>query len=275
MTGALRRVLVRRPDEAACSRWREHGWRSEPDPARLLREHEQLCALLEDAGSEVVVAEDSVGGDLDALYAFDPALASERGAILLRPGKEERRGEPEAAGAALEAAGMPVAARLEEPALAEGGDIIRLDERTMLAGRGYRTNSDGIWAVERLLPGVEMLVFDLPHWHGESEVMHLLSLLSPLDGDLAVGYPPLMPVRLVQLLRERGIELVEVPGEEFASMGPNVLALAPRVALMLERNRETRRRLEGAGVDVLVYPGEELSKGDGGPTCLTLPILRD
>jgi N-dimethylarginine dimethylaminohydrolase len=275
MTGALRRVLVRRPDEAACSRWREYGWRSEPDPALLLREHEQLCALLQDAGAEVVVAEDSVGGDLDAVYAFDPALATERGGILLRPGKEGRRGEPEAAGEALEAAGIPVAARLEEPALAEGGDLIRLDEGTMLAGRGYRTNSDGIWAVERLLPGVEMLVFDLPHWHGEAEVMHLLSLLSPLDRDLAVGYPPLMPVRLVQLLRERGIELVEVPDEEFGSMGPNVLALAPRMALMLERNRETRRRLERAGVDVLVYAGEELSKGDGGPTCLTLPILRD
>src|SRR5207247_5579844 len=173
----------------------------------------------------------------------------------------------------LGAAGMPTAGRLEEPALAEGGDLIRLDEQTMLAGRGYRTNSDGISAVERLLPGVEMLVFDLPHWHGEAEVMHLLSLLSPLDRDLAVGYPPLMPVRLVQLLRERDIELVEVPDEEFGSMGSNVLALAPRVALMLERNRETRRRLERAGGDVLVYAGEERSKGDGGPTCLTLPPL--
>jgi N-dimethylarginine dimethylaminohydrolase len=104
--------------------------------------------------------------------------------------------------------------------------------------------------------------------------MHLLSLVSPLDHDLAVGYPPLLPVRLAQLLREREIELVEVPDEEFETMGPNVLALAPRVALMLERNQMTRRRLERAGVEVLVYAGEELSKGDGGPTCLTLPLLR-
>jgi dimethylargininase len=273
MTGVLRRVFVRRPDEAACVRWREYGWRSEPDPSRLLREHEQLCALLEGAGAEVVVG-DGVEGDPDAIYAFDPALATERGAILLLPGKEGRRAEPEAAGEALQAAGMPVSAQLEEPACAEGGDFIRLDERTMLAGRGYRTNSDGIWAVERLLPGVEMLVFDLPHWHGEAEVMHLLSVLSPLDVDLAVGYPPLMPVRLVQLLAERDIELIEVPGEEFESLGSNVLALAPRVALLLERNRETRRRLERAGVEVLTYAGEELSKGDGGPTCLTLPLLR-
>ena len=121
-----------------------------------------------------------------------------------------------------------------------------------------------------------MIPFDLPHYHGPGEVLHLLSLLSPLDHDLAVGYLPLMPVRLLELLAERGVQLVEVPGEEFESMGPNVLALAPRVALALEGNDETRRRLQRAGVEVLVYSGDEISrKGDGGPTCLTRPILRD
>ena len=105
--------------------------------------------------------------------------------------------------------------------------------------------------------------------------MHLLSLLSPIDVDLAVAYLPLLPVRLAELLAARGIELVPVPDEEFESMGTNVLALAPRVVLALEGNPETRRRLERAGVEVLAYRGEELSrKGDGGPTCLTLPLLR-
>ena len=145
----------------------------------------------------------------------------------------------------------------------------------MLAGRSYRTNADGIDAVARLLPGVETVAFDLPHWRGEAEVMHLLSLISPIDVDLAVAYLPLLPVRLAELLAERGIELVPVPDGEFESMGTNVLALAPRVVLALEGNPETRRRLERAGVEVLVYRGEELSrKGDGGPTCLTLPLLR-
>ena len=130
--------------------------------------------------------------------------------------------------------------------MAEGGDFIRLDERTLLAGRGYRTSADGIDAVARLLPGVETLVFDLPHWRGESEVMHLLSLLSPLDADLVVAYPPLLPVALAQLLAERGIEIVPVPDEEFEIMGTNVLALAPRVALALEGNPVTRARLDGS-----------------------------
>ena len=176
----------------------------------------------------------------------------------------------------LEAAGVPVAARLEAPATAEGGDTLWLDEATLLVGRGYRTNKAGIDQLRSTLPGVDLHVFDLPHWHGAREVMHLLSLLSPLAPDLAVCYPPLMPVALVELLEARGIELVEVPDEEFETMGANVLALAPRRALALEGNVETRRRLEQAGVEVLTYRGDELSrKGDGGPTCLTRPLLRD
>jgi dimethylargininase len=268
-TAQLRRVLMRRPP-ADCSDWRRFGWRSEPDAARLATEHEGLCAVLAEAGAEVVVAEPTT---LDAIYVFDPALVSPDGAVLLRPGKDVRRAEPDALAGELERAGVPVAARLEDPALAEGGDFFWLDERTLVAGRGYRTNSDGIWGLERIL-GAETLVFDLPHHHGPGECLHLLSLLSPLAGDLVVGYPPLVPVRLMQLLAERGVDVVEVPDEEFATLGPNALALAPRVALLPEHNAETRLRLEAAGVDVLVYSAEELSKGDGGPTCLTLPLAR-
>jgi dimethylargininase len=269
MVEPLRRVLVRRPP-ADTSDWRRYGWRSQPDPVVLAQEHEAFCGLLEAAGAEVIVAPPAT---LDAIYTYDPALVADRGAVLLRPGKPERLDEVDAIGAELERAGVPIAARVEAPALAEGGDTAWLDERTLLAGRGYRTNSDGIWTLERLLR-VETLVFDLPHHRGPGEVMHLLSLFSPLDRDLVVAYPPLMPVRLVQLFAERGIRIVEVPDEEFDSMGANVLALAPRRALALEQNVETRRRLERAGVDVATYRGEELSKGDGGPTCLTSPLLR-
>jgi dimethylargininase len=266
----LQRVLVRRPPDDV-SGWRELGWHGEPDPARLAEEHAAFCAILAESGAEVVTGEPTT---LDAVYTYDPALVCDRGAVLLRPGKVARRPEVDAMAADLERAGVPVVGRLEEPQLAEGGDFLWLDERTLLAGRGYRTNQEGIEALERLL-GVDVLAFDLPHMHGDAACMHLLSLLSALDDDLVVAYPPLMPVRLVQILRERGIEIVEVPEAEFGSMGPNVLALAPRVALALAGNVETRRRLERAGVEVLVYEGDDLSrKGDGGPTCLTRPLLR-
>ena len=270
MTGELRRVLVRAPSDLRD--WEACGWRAEPDPAGIAREHEALCAILERAGAEVVLAE-SPSENADAVYVFDPALVTERGAILLNPGKELRRAEPAALAQDFERVGVPVAGSLSGDEWAEGGDLIRLDERTLLAGRGYRTNSDGIWALERQT-GLETLVFDLPRWHGPGEVMHLLSLLSPLAPDLVVAYPPLLPTRLAQLLDERGIEIVPVPDEEFETMGSNVLALAPRAALVVNGNPETRRRLERAGVEVEVYEGAELSKGDGGPTCLTAPLLR-
>jgi N-dimethylarginine dimethylaminohydrolase len=274
MTGELRRVLVR-PPGTDFSRWREYGWRSEPDAARIAGEHEGLQAALAEVGAEVVVAGPATDGNLDAVYVYDPAIVSDRGAILLRPGKEGRRGEVEAMRADFEAAGVPVAAELREPALAEGGDTLWLDEQTLVVGLGYRTNEAGAAQLAEALPEVEVVTVDLPHYHGRGEVMHLMSLVSPLDEDLALVYPPLTAVRLMELLGERGIGIVEVPDKEFESMGCNVLALGPRVALALDGNPETRRRLEAAGVDVRTYAGEELSrKGDGGPTCLTRPLER-
>ena len=262
-------MLVRRPP-ADTSDWVRYRWLAEPDPAALSVEHESLCAALEEAGAEVLVAEPTT---LDAIYVYDPALISDKGAVLLRPGKAERAEEPDGLAPELVRAGVDIAGRLGEPLLAEGGDFFWLADRTLCGGRGYRTNSDGLWTVERLL-GVELLVFDLPHHHGPTACLHLLSLLSPLADDLVVAYPRLLPVRLAQLLAERGIEIVEVPDEEFETLGCNALALAPRVALIPEQNHETRRRLERAGVEVLVYRAAELSKGEGGPTCLTLPLLR-
>jgi dimethylargininase len=275
MTRTLRRVLVRPPRAAGFATWREYGWRSAPDVAKLAEEHEAFCDALGAGGAEVLLAANSLPTDPDAIYVFDPAIVADSGAIVLRPGKEGRLVEMDAIAADFEHAGVPIAARLDAPAAADGGDTIWLDESTLIVGRGYRTNDDGIHALQTALPGVEVLAFDLPHLHGSEVVLHLLSLLSPVDDDLVVAYLPLLPVRLVQLLQEREIRIVEVPDEEFETMGPNVLALAPSVALALEGNVETRKRLEQAGVNVSVYRGNEISrKGDGGPTCLTRPLLR-
>ena len=274
MTAPLRRVFVRRPGTDV-SRWREYGWLAEPDAARLSAEHEALCDALAQAGAEVVVGEPSPSGNLDSIYVFDPALMSDAGAILLRPGKESRRDEVAAIRADFEANVMPIAADLTAPALAEGGDTLWLDDTTLVVGLGYRTNATGAAQIAVALPAVDVLTVDLPHHRGRGEVLHLLSLISPLDDDLALVYLPLLPVRLVQLLEERGVRMVEVPDEEFESMGCNVLALAPRVGLALDGNSETRKRLEAAGVEVRLHAGEELSrKGDGGPTCLTRPLAR-
>ena len=275
MTATLRRVLVKPPAPEAWAAWRAYGWRVEPDLVRFPEEHEAFRQILAEFGAEVVLGRTGGAANPDAIYAYDPALVTDEGALMLQPGKDGRRSEPGDMVVDLMEAGVPIAAKIQYPGTVEGGDTLWLDERTLLVGRGYRTNDEGIRQLVEALPGVGVIPFDLPHLRGSGEVLHLMSLLSPLDRDLAVAYPPLMPVRLVELLSERGVELVEVPDEEFETMGPNVLALAPRIALALEGNDETRRRMERAGVDVRVYEGDEISrKGDGGPTCLTRPLLR-
>ena len=271
----LRRVLVRSPRPTDLTRWREFGWLGEPDAALAAKQHDELCEALRSSGAEVEFAEVGVEGDPDAIYVFDPTIVSDAGAIVLRPGKEGRRPESAAAAAEMRRLGVPVAFEMTEPATAEGGDTMRLDERTLLVGRSFRTNDAGVEALRAALPGVEVVAFDLPNRHGPDACLHLLSLLSPLARDLVVAYPPLLPVRLVKLLEEHDVTVVAVPDDEFDTMGPNVLALAPRVALAVDGNPETRRRMERAGVEIHAYEGSEISlKGEGGPTCLTSPLLR-
>ncbi|MGZ8579093.1 MAG: dimethylarginine dimethylaminohydrolase family protein [Actinomycetota bacterium] len=275
--GPLRQVYVRAPRSEDVAAWETYGWHAAPDHEAAAAEHLALRDQLAAAGAEVVLGSEPVRGDPDHIYAYDPVLMTDDGAILLRPGKEGRRAEPAACEADLTATGVPIAGRLADPATAEGGDMFFIDPTTLLIGIGYRTNEEAVAQLAGLLEprGVTVAGFDLVHLNGPGECLHLMSFLSPLDADLAVGYPRLMPVRLLCLLRDRGIQLVEVPDEEFPTMGPNVLALGPRIALALEGNDETRRRMERAAVEVHTYRGDEISrKGDGGPTCLTRPLRR-
>ncbi len=277
MVAPLRRVLVRTPDAAFGSadpaRWH---YTATPDPDRARAEHAAFVALLERAGAEIIRHDAPLADRADAIFVHDPVLVTDRGAILLRMGKPLRRGEEEAVGAALEAAGVPVLARLSGAALAEGGDCLWLDERTLAVGLGFRTNTEGLRQIQAALgAAVEVVPVQLPYDQGPVACLHLMSLISLVAEDLAVVHSPLLPVPFWELLRARGIRMVEVPPGEYAAMGTNVLALAPRRCLMLEGCPVTRARLEAAGCEVLTYRGEEISrKAEGGPTCLTRPVLR-
>jgi N-dimethylarginine dimethylaminohydrolase len=172
---------------------------------------------------------------------------------------------------------VSVVGEIRRPGCLEGGDVVWLDARTVVVGRGYRTNDDGIRQFRELLGDTidDLIVVPLPHWRGPNDVFHLMSMLSPVDHDLAVVYSPLMPVPIREVLADRGMRFVEVPDDEFESMGTNVLALAPRRCLMLAGNPRTQAALEAAGAEVVVYEGEQISrKGGGGPTCLTRPLAR-
>ncbi len=278
MFDPLRRVLVKRPEEAfAVADPAVWNYAARPDLASARREHDGLVEVLRGAGAEVIYHDESQPQRADAVFVFDPAIVTDQGAVILKMGKSLREGEEAAMARRLEAVGVPTLFALEGDALAEGGDLLWVDRHTLAAGLGFRTNAEGIRQLRAGLAelGVEVMAVELPYFHGPRACLHLLSLVSIVDRDLAVVYPPLLSVPFWQLLRDRGFRLIEVPEEEFPTMGPNVLALAPGKCLMLEGNPITRERLREAGCEVLTYQGKELSlKAEGGPTCLTRPLLR-
>jgi len=269
----LRRVLVRTP--ATSGDFAGAGWR-QPDPDLLLRQHAAFCELLAGLGCDVVTAP-AVDGLVDACYVYDSALTIGDGAIVLRSAKPARKAEREPAAEALQAAGVPLVGRIEGDATADGGDLVFLDARTLVAGRGYRTNAAAHRQLETLLAprGVALERVDLVHDLGPAHVLHTMSFFSPIAGDLAVVFEPLVPVPLVELLAERGIRTIPVDADEYATMACNVLPVRPGVVVVVDGNPKARRAMEAAGVEVHAYDGSEISlKGDGGPTCLTRPIWR-
>jgi len=279
MIAPLRKVLIKRPDEAfgAADPVKWH-YVDRPNLEIAQREHDALVALLSQAGAEVFYHDEPQPERADAIYVFDPAIVTDRGAIILSLGKALRRGEETPMARRFEALGVPVHYSLHGEARAEGGDLLWLDHDTLAVGLGFRTNAEGLRQLDEALSplGVAVIPVELPYYTGPEACLHLLSLISIVDQDLAVVYPPLMSVPFWQHLHERGFRLIEVPSEEFETMGSNVLALSPGKCVMLQGNPITQRRLEGAGCEVLTYPGSQVSlKAEGGPTCLTRPILRE
>lgn len=279
MSGTLRRVLVFPPVvPSADVSWEAFGYLRPIDHDLAVREHAAFRQILSDAGAEVISGEIDNAGLTDAIFPFDPVITTDAGAILCRMGKALREPEVELAEQTLRDLGVPIAGRIVAPGRVEGGDTLWVDEHTLAVGHGYRTNASGIAQLRAILAprGVEVLPYDLPHWHGAGECLHLLSLISMLDRDLAVVYKPLMAVSLLEMLDQRGIELVEIPDEEFGTQGCNVLATGPRRCVLLRENMVTAERLRAAGCDIILYSGDEISHNrTGGPTCLTRPILRD
>jgi len=279
MVAPLLRVLVQGPaapgsDEDA----RRFGYPDPVDHAATVAEHDAFCLLLESQGIEVIRQPVAPPGYLDAIFVFDPSIVTDEGVLLCRPGKEVRRPEVQAAAAMYRTLGVPVIGRIEEPGVLEGGDALWIDAHTLAVGEGFRSNRGGIDQLQIYLQpfAIDVIPVPLPYWRGPNECLHLLSLISPVAERMAVAFRPLMPTTFVQLLADLDWELIDVPEEEFATQGTNVLALAPARVVMLNRNPVTRKRLEAAGCDVQVVTGDHMSHNrGGGPTCLTRPLLRD
>lgn len=278
----LRRALVRPPSWVDLRAWEGKpeawGFPAPPNLAAAAAEHAALVATLHEAGVEVHESRHPAPGLYDSVFVGDWAIVTDAGAVILLPGKPVRQQEAELAEQAFAEAGVPVFHRMRGPGTAEGGDLLWLDRHTLLAGHSYRTSREGIDELSRVLRplGIDVIPTPVLHWKGPGCVMHLLSLISMIDHDLAVAYLPLMAVETVQLLRKRGVELVEVDGQEFLTQGCNVLAVTPGRCIMMSGNSRVRAALEARGVKVLEFAGAELGGNmGGGPTCLVQPLLRE
>lgn len=282
MYGPLQTVAIRHPGSAFVddakidAEWQDLNYHARPDLANARAEFAAFESLLETVGAEIIHLPASDGLTLDSLYTHDALVVTPKGLVKPRMGKPQRRKEPDVNGAALAKRGMPVIGEITGHGKLEGGDLVWLDDHTLIAGIGYRTNAEGVRQLQKICgPEVNVIGFDMPHYKGPADVFHLMSVLSPVDADLAVVYEPLMPARLVEFLQERAIKFVAVPESEFDTMGCNVLALAPRVVVMVEGNPETERRMRTAGITVHPFKGADICrKGEGGPTCMTRPLVR-
>ncbi len=276
-TAPLRDVLVKRPGPAFGAALDDpaHGFHWACDLGAAQREHDDLVATLDGLGVRVHHLNVEPGSDPDLCYVFDPLLISADGAIPLRPAKPNRAGEPALLAAWLEERGVPVVGRIGAPGTVEGGDTVWLRDDLFVIGRTLRTNDAGARQLATLVGGDTRIV-DVPYWKGPSELVHLMSVISPVSDELAVVFLPLLPAGLWEWLRELEIRLIEVSEEEYPTLGCNVLAVRPGVAIVAEGNPLTRRRLEAAGVEVHAVPLREVGEnGSGGVTCLTRPLLRE
>jgi N-dimethylarginine dimethylaminohydrolase len=281
--GKIKSLFIKNAKQAFVSEshleqhWESLNYLGKPRFDQALQEYGVFQSILESVGAKIYFLPEDPGVNMDSIYCRDASISTDQGMILCNMGKAARVNEPGAQKISFDTQGVPVLGIIRAPGTVEGGDVAWLDEHTLAVGHTYRTNEEGIRQLTEFLKplGVQVITVPLPHYKGPSDVFHLMSILSPVDKDLAVVYSPLMPIGFRNLLLERGFQLVEVPEEEFDSMGCNVLALAPRICLMVDGNPQTKKALEDAGCQVIVYVGEEISvKGGGGPTCLTRPVDR-
>ena len=282
MVTQVRRILLKHPKDAFIDQSKidrqssELNYSTIPDFDIACKDYDNFLNIIKSFEPEIHFLPPS-DTSLDSIYTHDPCIVTNRGAILCNMGKPQRSKEPDKIEKYFTSIGVPILGRIEGTGTLEGGDIIWIDERTVAVGEGYRSNMEGIDQFKHLLGNLvdNVIPVALPHWTGPADCLHLMSNISPIDHDLYLVYSRLLSVSFRKYLLDRKIQLIEVPDEEYASMGCNVLAMANRKVIMIEGNPITQKRLENEGVEVHTYNGAEISlKGAGGPTCLTRPFLR-
>ena len=283
MVDPIKKILLKHPrnsfinQEIIDKQYLELNYSEAPNYNKAILDYEKFVSLLKSFGIELHYLPEDNSTSLDSIYTHDPCIISNNGIIICNMGKKARLAEPNTIEKFFKSIQIPILGKIKAPGTLEGGDVVWIDDKTIAVGEGYRTNKEGIEQLRYLLSDqVETVIsVPIPHWNGPQDCLHLMSNLSPIDHNLYLVYSRLLPVSFRKYLLDRNIELIDVPDEEYESMGCNVLTVAPRKAIMISGNSKTKQLLEKNNVEVYTYDGTEISiKGAGGPTCLTRPFLR-
>ena len=253
--GKLHSIFVKRAldafisDEHISQFWASLNYTEKPNFEMALKEYTDFESEISNISTQVKYIPSDVSVNIDSIYCRDAGIVTDLGMVICNMGKLARSNEPSALKKACEANGIKVLGEIKGAGTLEGGDVAWLDENTLAVGHTYRSNEEGIRQLKELIAPlkVNVITIPLPHYKGPSDVFHLMSILSPVDHRTAVVYSPLMPICFRNYLLEKEYQLVEVPDEEFETMGCNVLALAPGLCLMVGGNHKTKALLESVG----------------------------
>ena len=283
MVDPIKKILLKHPKSAFINQktineqYLKLNYLEAPNFNKAILDYENFVSLLKSFDIELHYLPEDKSTSLDSIYTHDPCVISNNGVIICNMGKKSRLPESDAIEKFFNSIQIPILGKIKTPGILEGGDVVWIDNKTIAVGEGYRTNREGIEQLRYLLSDqVETVInVPIPHWNGPQDCLHLMSNLSPIDHNLYLVYSRLLPVSFRKYLLDQNIELIDVPDEEYESMGCNVLAVAPRKVIMISGNSKTKQLLEKNNVEVYTYDGTEISiKGAGGPTCLTRPFLR-
>ena len=283
MVNPIKKIILKHPKDAfkdqdtINKQFSRLNYFEAPNFNKAISDYDKFVGLLISFDIELHFLPKDNSTSIDSIYTHDPCVVSNNGVILCNMGKKARLAEPNTMEDYFKSIQLPILGRIKAPGTLEGGDVVWIDEKTIAVGEGYRTNKEGIKQLKHLLSDqVENVIsVPIPHWRGPEDCLHLMSNISPVDHNLYLVYSRLLPVPFRKYLLDRNIELIDVPDEEYESMGCNVLAVAPRKVIMINGNLITKQLLEKKDIEVYTYDGAEISiKGAGGPTCLTRPFVR-
>ena len=283
MVDPIKKILLKHPKSAFINQkkineqYLKLNYFEAPNFNKAILDYENFVSLLKSFDIELHYLPEDKSTSLDSIYTHDPCVISNNGVIICNMGKKSRLPELDAIEKFFNSIQIPILGKIKTPGILEGGDVVWIDNKTIAVGEGYRTNREGIEQLKHLLSDQvqDVISVPIPHWNGPQDCLHLMSNLSPIDHNLYLVYSRLLPVSFRKYLLDQNIELIDVPDEEYESMGCNVLAVAPRKVIMISGNSKTKQLLEKNNVEVYTYDGTEISiKGAGGPTCLTRPFLR-